>query len=406
MRIVFIGPFALRPKGTVPVRMLPMASELVRRGHQVTMLLPPYDNPAYSGTSTTVDGVAIRNGRLHRPIPPVIDPLCSIQLVKDALALRPDLVHLFKPKGHSGNAALLLALARSMRLTSAPLVLDTDDLEGAGGINDYLAEHGRYPKSMLSLIAWQERAIPRRVQAVTAASQALRDRAVSHGAEAGRVFAVPNGYQRLSGSPPDGPRVDALRARLGLDGGPVALLYTRFFDYDLRRCVRSLAAIRAGAPGVRFLVVGKGEFGEETAFIEMCQAAGLADRVVYAGWVEPEDLSAHLELGDVALYPFDSTPRNLAKCPGKLVELMSLGKAIVADRVGEIAEYIVDGESGLLADSEDTPGFAAAAVRLLDHPDEARRLGEGALQRVSTAFSWAKLTDRVEAAYAAAMAAG
>jgi glycosyltransferase involved in cell wall biosynthesis len=285
-------------------------------------------------------------------------------------------------------------------------VLDTDDLEGAGGINDYLAEHGRYPKSMLSLIAWQERAIPRRVQAVTAASQALRDRAVSHGAEAGRVFAVPNGYQRLPGSPPDGPRVDALRARLSLDGGPVALLYTRFFDYDLRRCVRSLAAIRAGAPGVRFLVVGKGEFGEETAFIEMCQAAGLADRVVYAGWVEPEDLSAHLELGDVALYPFDSTPRNLAKCPGKLVELMSLGKAIVADRVGEIAEYIVDGESGLLADSEDTPGFAAAAVRLLDHPDEARRLGEGALQRVSTAFSWAKLTDRVEAAYAAAMAAG
>jgi glycosyltransferase involved in cell wall biosynthesis len=228
---------------------------------------------------------------------------------------------------------------------------------------------------------------------------------VAQGIEPGRVFEVPNGYQRLPGSPPDGARVDALRARLGLEGEPVALLYTRFFDYDLRRCVRGLAAIRAGVPGVRFLVVGKGEFGEETAFLELCGAAGLADRVVYAGWVEPEDLSAYLELGDVALYPFDSTPRNLAKCPGKLVELMSLGKPIVADRVGEIAGYIVDGESGLLADPEDTPAFAAAAVRLLDHPDEARRLGEGALQRVRTAFSWAKLTDRVEAAYVVAMVA-
>ena len=403
MQIVFIGPFALRPKGTVPIRMLPMAQELVRRGHEVTVLLPPYDNAEYSGKAIEVDGVSVRNARLHRPFPPTIDPLCSFQLFKDAAALRPDVVHIFKPKGHSGNAALLLAVARSLRLMRTALVLDTDDLEGPGGINDYLAANGRYPRPLLALIAWQERAIPRRVQAVTTASAALREQVTRNGVREENVFTVPNGYQRLAGFPPSEAEMAALRGRLRLDDGPTVLLYTRFFEFALERCVRILAGIRDGAPSARCLVVGKGQFGEEKAFLELCRGAGLADHLTYAGWVEPDDLAAHFAVCDIALYPFDNTPLNVSKCPGKLVELMSVGMPVIADRVGEIPSYIVHGESGLLTDPEDPNDLASGALNLLEHPDLARGLGEGALSRVSTVFSWERLVDVVEAAYAKAL---
>ena len=39
MRVVMIGPFGLRPRGTMSVRALPLAQALVAQGHAVTLLL-------------------------------------------------------------------------------------------------------------------------------------------------------------------------------------------------------------------------------------------------------------------------------------------------------------------------------------------------------------------------------
>jgi len=44
MKIALVGPFAFSPKGTMRARAHPLAAELVRLGHQVTIFLPPYDN--------------------------------------------------------------------------------------------------------------------------------------------------------------------------------------------------------------------------------------------------------------------------------------------------------------------------------------------------------------------------
>ncbi len=41
MKIVFLAPFGIRPKGTVIARMLPLAVELQKIGHSVTIIAPP-----------------------------------------------------------------------------------------------------------------------------------------------------------------------------------------------------------------------------------------------------------------------------------------------------------------------------------------------------------------------------
>src|SRR2546421_1245473 len=46
MRIVFIAPFGLQPKGTVSARMLPLAGALAARDHLVRVVIPPWDDPA------------------------------------------------------------------------------------------------------------------------------------------------------------------------------------------------------------------------------------------------------------------------------------------------------------------------------------------------------------------------
>jgi hypothetical protein len=61
MHVLMIGPFAWAPKGTVSSRAFLMGRALVRRGHKVTILMPPYDNPCHSGYECERDGVDLIN---------------------------------------------------------------------------------------------------------------------------------------------------------------------------------------------------------------------------------------------------------------------------------------------------------------------------------------------------------
>lgn len=130
MKIACIAGFAWQPKGTVRSRAYPLAAEMVRRGHQVTLVLAPYDNPGESGRDFLLGGVRILNidlpgGKLRR--------FASIprRLIAAAESVAPDLIHVFKPKGFAGMAATLLRLGRGR-----PWLLDCDDWEGWGGWNE------------------------------------------------------------------------------------------------------------------------------------------------------------------------------------------------------------------------------------------------------------------------------
>ena len=149
MKIVMVGPFGLRPRGTMSVRALPLAKALVRRGHEATLLLPPWQNPEDSGRTWQEDGVRIENVSLPAGVPGWFHLRLATRLIRRVLALQPDIVHAFKPKAYAG----LVHWALHHRPNAPPVVVDTDDWEGPGGwneIRDYAAPLKRF-------FTWQER---------------------------------------------------------------------------------------------------------------------------------------------------------------------------------------------------------------------------------------------------------
>jgi glycosyltransferase involved in cell wall biosynthesis len=101
----------------------------------------------------------------------------------------------------------------------------------------------------------------------------------------------------------------------------------------------------------------------------------------------------------------DDTLINRARCSVKLLELMAAGLPIVAGRVGQVAEYLDDGRSGLLVPPGDPAALAQAALRLLNDDDGAlrERLGKAARERAIRDFSWDRLVGEAERAYAVAL---
>ena len=380
MQVVMVGPFGLRPRGTMVVRALPMARSLARRGHRVVLLLPPWQNPEDAGRRWEEDGVVVENIPLPSLPAPLFHLTTAFRLARRALALRPDVVHLFKPKAYSGLVHWLLShwpLSRRPRL-----VVDTDDWEGPGGWNDLAP----YTPAQRLFFAHQERWGLTHADGVTVASRTLESLVWAMGVPPARVFYVPNGVPD-----PD------LRAMPSSE--PVLLLYTRFFEFPVGRVIDLVRRVRERVPTVRLLVVGKGLFGEEDDLLRESRRVGLGDAVEYVGWVEPQRLGAVFSRAALAVYPFDDTLVNRAKCPVKLLDLLAAGMPVVAEAVGEIREVIRHGETGWLVEPGDTEGFAQAVVRLLEGPALRRRIGEAAAQDVRRRRSWDHLVERVEQAY-------
>jgi len=257
-----------------------------------------------------------------------------------------------------------------------------------------------YPRIMLDFFDFQERWIPKYSDAVTAASKTLEKRLLEWGIAPERVFHVPNAPPDILKFSKNGEYdIASLRKAYNLENVPVILLYTRFLEYGVEKVLSILRYVKKEINDVKLFIVGKGSFGEERELEELAIKEGLRDSIVFAGWVQPREIPGHISLGDVAIFPFDDTPLNRAKCPSKLVELMAVGKAIVADKVGEIAEYIEDGESGMLVNPRNTRQFAENVVRVLRDEDLRRRLGENARSRIWKTFTWHKLALKAEQAY-------
>lgn len=390
MKIVFLAPFGIRPKGTVIARMLPLAVELQKRGHTVTIIAPPYTNPEDSGKREIVHGVRLVNvvlppgGKACRALP------LAWRMFRAARAEQPDLVHLFKPKGYGGLAAMLHIALQRLNGTLAPLFLDTDDWEGKGGMNDLLP----YSPREKQLYAFQERWLSRHAAGVTVASRALEELTGNLGVPPQRIHYLPNCVE--AAPPGNGGRV---REKLGIAADvPLVLLYTRFFEFGQERLYRLFADIHRKVPNARFLVMGRGRNREEERLVTASGEFGFRDSLVMAGWIEPQDIPDYLAAGDMALYPLDDTLVNRAKCPAKLTELLQAGLPVVADAIGQAREYI-DPASGMLCMSNDAAEMATIAAELLLNPEQRMARGGAARSFILAHFGWSSSAAGLERFY-------
>jgi glycosyltransferase involved in cell wall biosynthesis len=377
-----------------------MARALVARGHTVTVLIPPWDDPGRAGQSWADEGVQVVNVDLPRPglarLPLFFHILLTRTLVKQALARQPEVIHFFKPKAYAGLSHLALWWLRRQRRSALRLVVDADDWEQAW--NELLP----YSAAQKRFFSWQEQWGLSRADAVTVASRALEALVVSRiGVDAARVFYLPNGVGLEAESNPSQSFVTGSVSSVATpEPSPTILLFSRFAEFRLERIVTLVRLVAAQSPQARWLIVGRGFRGEEIELQAGLARAGLERYADFVStWIPPDQIPDLLARADVAVYPYDDTLLNRTKCSVKLIDFLSAGLPVVADGVGQNCEYIQDGVSGLLTPAEDDEAFAGAVVRLLQEPATRQRLGRTAAQHIRDRFAWSHLIQTVEEAY-------
>lgn len=382
MKLAFIGGFAFSPKGTIRSRAFPLATELAKRGHQVTIFLVPHDNPEDSGRIWERDRVCVRNvpvlpasftGRLGWNY-----AVALRRLLLEVKTFQPDVIHVFKPKGFAGAAATYFYLRGNRRL-----VLDCDDWEGWGGWNDVK----KYPRVIKEYIDWQERWLISRAPAITVASRALYDRARQLRDDEASIYYVPNCGPPITDEKQRAANKDiqAVRGKWALPEG-LLVLYSGHFDEteDIELFCRASAPVLVRQKASAIFV---GE-GPKLEWVRQfyAQHADIGFRcfpqLPYESFLEL------VSACDVTAFPYRSDRIHSAKCSARIIDYMAMGRAVITSNVGQNSEYIVDGESGVLTPPGDPEQFAAHLDRLLASSELRMRLGSSAARRIATRFNW------------------
>lgn len=176
--------------------------------------------------------------------------------------------------------------------------------------------------------------------------------------------------------------VDALRVRLGVQGGERVLLAVGRLSREKGHAdlVRAAARLRGTSRELNFKLVILGEGPERGAVEEEARRAGLDGLVVFAG--HASDVRPFYALADVLALPSHSEGS-----PNVLLEALAAGVPVAATRVGGVPEIAADGETALLVRPHDPEALAAALGRLLSDPDLARTLAERGRRDVLVRFS-------------------
>jgi hypothetical protein len=290
MRIAMVGPFGLHPNKTMASRALGLARPFAQRGHEVMIIMPPWQTAAEADKSWQVDGVQLR-------YVPLSGGMLGItrRLIQETLAWRPDVVHCFKPKAYSGLVAWWLWNFQRQRLR---LVVDTDDWEGWGGWN----ELAPYSPQQKRFFAWQERWGLRHCHALTVASRALQTLAWGQGVPPKQVYYVPNGasVSRAMTQLEAAAEAEPVKYFLPAMPRPTLLLYSRLFEFDTARLIEILVGVKSAVPSLQILTVGAGLYEEDAAQLRRQMIkAGLMEAVTDAGWVEVDKLPGVLQTADV-----------------------------------------------------------------------------------------------------------
>ena len=212
----------------------------------------------------------------------------------------------------------------------------------------------------------------RDADAFVAMSRAIREEMRAAGVPAERIALLPHSVDTERFSPVGAGERAALRARLGLPGGVLAVYTGRLLrGKGLETLLEAFATVAPEAPGLALALVGSGEGQALSVEDELRRRAAegdLAGRVHFAG--RRERVEDWLRAADLFVFPSVFEALGIS-----LVEAAACGLPALASRTGGIVDVVEDGVSGMLV----APGAVAELVSGLRAlaGDAERRAGMG-----------------------------
>ncbi|MFV8165923.1 glycosyltransferase [Mycobacterium sp. 134] len=171
---------------------------------------------------------------------------------------------------------------------------------------------------------------------------------------------------------------------------PVALCFGTITAYKgIDTLLEAWPKVRAQVPGAQLVIAGALSADVDGKALRT-QAARLAGVELDIGYVAVCDVGGYFARARCVVLPYRRSSQS-----GVVHLAHTLGRPVIATRVGDIPDVVRDQKSGLLVEPEDSDALALAVIDLLTDPAKAARLGEAGARQLAGCASWDLVADRV-----------
>lgn len=337
-----------------------LARAMVRNGHAVTVVTASERGEPYEDDDQGVRLIRVRS--LANPFwkEGPVPHITFRELEEIARDFRPDVLHTHE------SAGLALQLLRLGRTAGLPVIATCHYVPRF--VTHYLG--GAMP-ALVEAIAWSYSIwLFNQFDRVVFDSLAHRSLFVQHGLEVPTAI-ISCGLDTERYHPPDG-TVETVEERYRLPPRPRLLFASRLArDKEIDVLIRAMALICAEREAY-LLLAGRGD--DRPRLEELTASLGLTRWVHFLGFVPEEDMPALYRAAD--LFAIASTCEVLSI---PTLQALATGLPVVAVDALALPELVYDGVNGFLVPPGNPEALARAALRILNDPELAARMGQASL---------------------------
>ena len=162
-----------------------------------------------------------------------------------------------------------------------------------------------------------------------------------------------------------GDKSTELVTKYGLADSKVLMTVARLWSGDIYKgvdvTIRALPKILSVFPEVKYLIIGRGD--DRPRLEKLAQDLGVADRVVFAGFVPTEALVEHYHVADAYIMPSQEGFGIV------YLEAMACGKPVLSGDKDGSADPLQDGRLGWCVPHRDPEAVASACIEILQGGD-------------------------------------
>lgn len=162
--------------------------------------------------------------------------------------------------------------------------------------------------------------------------------------------------------------------------------------YNVACALRAFAIVQQHRPEATLIVAGDGSLRPQ---LEALASELRLREVQFVGRVSTEQMARLHEAADVCLNASD-----IDNMPVSIIECLSSGVPVVTTDAGGIPFIVQNDETALIVGRNDPSAMAASALRLLDEPGLAARLGRNGRETCEQ-FRWSRVSSRWRDTYRA-----
>jgi glycosyltransferase involved in cell wall biosynthesis len=150
--------------------------------------------------------------------------------------------------------------------------------------------------------------------------------------------------------------------------------------------IQTMPIVLAKIPNAKAIIIGVGP--EENKLKELTKTLGLADSVIFTGFVAQDEIIAYYEASDIYIHLAKQEPFGLA-----VIEAQAFSKPVITVAEGGPKDNVLDGETGFLIDSK-VETLASRIIQLLQDDKLRMQFGAKAKKHIKENYNWQSSVQR------------